>query len=510
MSILCEEHLMKFFQQLLVAPAALGLLAPIAANATELSINDVSDYSSASSEEVKSISQFSDVYPTDWAYKALENLRKRHGCNFANPNGSITRYEAAALLNKCIDNVAQLNSEEQSLVDEFGAELAVIKGRIDSLEARVGEFEAGVFSTTTKLNGKVAMVLGAVQKDSSKITDATTFTYTQQFDLKTSFTGSDMLYTRVKTGNFSDSQFDEKTGAYLSDANSNANALKVDKIWYQFPVGDNWKVWVGPAIENYYMLASAPSIYKPVLKGFALGGNAATYGSSTGQGMGVAWTQSVEDRGQARWAVSANYTASSHTGTKSNPDDGGMFTKGSKGMTLAKVEYGSPRYQVSVAFSHKDRDADAGSYYSTTFGQQSTGSKNSIALRTWWRPETTGWMPAISAGYDFSSIQEDTAGTIHSLGDAVKETNSWMVGLNWKDVFIDGNKAGFAFGQRQHATSRADGSEDTAIPFQWEAYYTFKVSDNITVTPAVFQLTEPATGTDDDILGGIVTTKFKF
>ena len=64
---------MKFLRQLLVAPAALGLLAPVAANATELNINGVSDYA-ASGEQVTSITQFSDVYPTDWAYQALSNL----------------------------------------------------------------------------------------------------------------------------------------------------------------------------------------------------------------------------------------------------------------------------------------------------------------------------------------------------------------------------------------------------------------------------------------------------
>ena len=70
---------MKLFQQLLVAPAALGLLAPMAANAAELNINGVSDYS-ASSEEVKSASQFSDVYPTDWAYNTLNSMLQNHDC----------------------------------------------------------------------------------------------------------------------------------------------------------------------------------------------------------------------------------------------------------------------------------------------------------------------------------------------------------------------------------------------------------------------------------------------
>ncbi|MDP6322252.1 MAG: porin, partial [Prochlorococcaceae cyanobacterium ETNP14_MAG_5] len=64
---------MKLFQQLLVAPAALGLMAPMAANAADLNIQGVSDYS-ASGEQVTSINQFADVQPYDWAYQALSNL----------------------------------------------------------------------------------------------------------------------------------------------------------------------------------------------------------------------------------------------------------------------------------------------------------------------------------------------------------------------------------------------------------------------------------------------------
>ena len=58
----CVRNSMKLFQQLLVAPAALGLLAS-GANAAELNINGVSDYA-ASADQVTSVTQFSDVYPT--------------------------------------------------------------------------------------------------------------------------------------------------------------------------------------------------------------------------------------------------------------------------------------------------------------------------------------------------------------------------------------------------------------------------------------------------------------
>ena len=74
---------MKLFQQLLVAPAALGLLAT-GANAAELNINGVSDYAASASgnslDQVTSVTQFSDVYPTDWAYQALANLVETYGC----------------------------------------------------------------------------------------------------------------------------------------------------------------------------------------------------------------------------------------------------------------------------------------------------------------------------------------------------------------------------------------------------------------------------------------------
>ncbi|MFN7631436.1 MAG: iron uptake porin, partial [Cyanobacteriota bacterium] len=144
---------MKLFQQLLVAPAALGLMAPFAANAADLNLSGVNQY--ASEEQVTSINQFSDVKPTDWAYEALSRLIERYGCVAGYPDGTyrgqryMTRYEAAALLNACLDRITEITDELKKLMKEFEKELAVIRGRVDGLEARVGELEATQFSTTT-------------------------------------------------------------------------------------------------------------------------------------------------------------------------------------------------------------------------------------------------------------------------------------------------------------------------------------------------------------------------
>ena len=88
---------MKLLQYLLVAPAALTcLIAPLSAKAADLNIDSVSDYSATLDleqakqllQQVTSVNQFNDVYPTDWAYQALVKLVKTYGCVAGYPNGS--------------------------------------------------------------------------------------------------------------------------------------------------------------------------------------------------------------------------------------------------------------------------------------------------------------------------------------------------------------------------------------------------------------------------------------
>ena len=156
---------MKLFQQLLLAPAALGLVAPLGAMAADLNMDGVNKYAT-SRDQVTSITQFSDVQPTDWAYQALSNLIERYGCVAGYPNGtfrgqhSLSRWEAAALLNACLDRVTEITDELRRLMKEFEKELAITKARVDGLEAKVGELEATQFSTTTKLTGVVRFVMG--------------------------------------------------------------------------------------------------------------------------------------------------------------------------------------------------------------------------------------------------------------------------------------------------------------------------------------------------------------
>ena len=135
---------MKLFQKLLITPAVLGLMTPLASSANELNLVEVSSYSS--SEEVQSINEFN------------------------------------------------------------AKELAVTNSRIDGLEAELNNFEAGSFSETTTMSGSASFQVGAV--DESAITEAVTATYSYDIDLNTTFTGDDNLYVGIETGNYSTTSID--------------------------------------------------------------------------------------------------------------------------------------------------------------------------------------------------------------------------------------------------------------------------------------------------------------
>ena len=518
---------MKLFQQLLVAPAALGLLAT-GANATELNINGVSDYAATASgnslDQVTSVTQFSDVYPTDWAYQALANLVETYGCVAGYPNGTfrgnraMTRYEAAALLNACLDRITEVTDELRRLLKEFETELAILKGRVDGLEARVGELEATQFSTTTKLKGKADFFTGAVKyadrnecnkKGGACEDDGFNFSYRYNLNLYTSFTGKDRLYTRLRTGNMNNVW--TQSDSTLSDAKKGDSTLKVDKLWYSFPIGNEFKVTVGALIENYYMIET-PTRYKPILKAFKLGGYGAVLGASTGQGFGVQWRQDV-DPGDAALNIAVNYVADGGDGALSNSEKG-MFGENTDAYLLSQVGYGNRKWYLSALYALKNAQQDDGVTeakaamgFSTPTAKNLAHPLHAVGLRGYWSPEDSGFIPTISAGLDFGWADGETYGN----AEAVK---GWMVGLNWKDAFVEGNKLGLGFGSySSYATEIRDRPNGGDQNFAIEAYYDFAVTDNITITPAVFWV-DDANGKDQvdgaNKFGGLVKTTFKF
>ena len=393
--------------------------------------------------------------------------------------------------------------DNKTFINEVSEDIAKIKGRIDGLEAKQNNFEAGSFNDTTTLDGKAVFALGGVDGGDnlgSNGHEAVAAAFVYQMNLNTSFTGDDNLYVRLKAGDGWDGAFDQKTSTYhieaketgLSDGTTN---FKVDKMWYTFPIGDKFTATVGPLIENYYMLAATPSVYKPgALKAFKLGGHASAFGASTSTGAGLKY---VGDNG---FAVSTTINSKDAAGTN------GLLTNQDNNKVNVQAAYTQDNYHLSATYS-RQQGWNSWSYYSTkdlyTGADALTSNSDSVALRAWWRPEETGTAtPSISVGYDTISF---------SGRSDIAEGSGYFVGFNWADMFQPNDKIGLAIGQPMKATEAVAGATLSEVdPFLWELYYSFRPNDSIEITPAIFGGTDVEDTTEDDIFGAVLTTTFKF
>jgi hypothetical protein len=249
--------------------------------------------------QVTRVTDFSDVLPSDWAFQALSSLVESYGCIQGYPDRtfrgqrSLTRFEFAAGLNACMDvlvgSLGSISDEDlvaiRRLQDEFAAELALLEGRVDVLEADVAQLRAQQFSTQTKLRGQVfahvggGFANGPIQAEGINIFAAardpitglpqvrtvdrnpgTTIGSLAWINMDTSFTGSDRLKLQFVAGagvgpanlygsaglfNTFGTPFTFQTGGP-----SNFDVV-VRELSYMFPVGDSLTIDIGPRINWY-------------------------------------------------------------------------------------------------------------------------------------------------------------------------------------------------------------------------------------------------------------------
>ena len=378
--------------------------------------------------------------------------------------------------------------DSKTFINTVSEDIANLEGDIDGLEVLQNEYEAGSFSDTTTLDGKTVFSLFAADfaKTDSTQSESVMGYYMYQMNLNTSFTGDDNLYIRLKAGNHSGLTSSKTYGTYLSSAKGGDGVIGVDKIWYTFPYKENHTFWVGPKIENYYMHATTPSIYKPVTKQFTLGGNGDAYGASTNAGAG--WAYKLDNG----LALSTNFVS------QHNVSSTGLWTDESPTSWATQAGYTTNQWSVSAIINNK-YNGWGDSYYHSTGHAPTAGTDNltAIGLRSWWRPSETGTIiPSISLGYDTSSHLD--------APDASDKTTAWFAGLTWQDAFQADDRVGIAFGQPTLNEA------ETLDPFAFEMYYSFKVNDSMTITPAYFSNSARNGTTGDDVSGAVLETTFKF
>lgn len=492
--------------------------------------------------QVTSVSQLSDVQPTDWAFQALQSLVERYGCIAGYPNGTfrgnraLTRYEFAAGLNACLNRVneliatstAELVTKEdlatlQRLQENFSAELATLRGRVDALEAKTAELEANQFSTTSKLQGEVVAVVSDVfsgsQVNGEEITDQnTTLGARARIEFVTSFTGKDTLFTRIQVNNILSPNIGTPEGSlFFAGEDGNTNAF-IDALYYQFPIGEKLQVI---ALAN---AGAADDITDTInlFDGDGSFGALSTFGTRNsiyyqmdGAGLGINYDFSEQ------LALSLGYLSSA----ANDPTPGNGLFNGAYG-ALAQLTF-KPSDRLKVGFTYinaYNQELGTGSNranVSSFLGgvvQNLTGSEEAIPVPT--ISNSYGLQASFALSEKFvlggwvgytNTRNLSTAGDIINRGSV--DIWNWAVTLGLPDLGKKGNLAGFIFGMEPKVTSsNVSGLEkDPSTSYHIEAFYQYKVSDNITITPGVIWLTAPDHNEqNDNVVIGALRTTFSF
>ncbi|HEY9809395.1 MAG TPA: iron uptake porin [Halomicronema sp.] len=494
--------------------------------------------------QLRSVTELSDVQPTDWAYEALRNLVEKYGCIAGYPdqtfrgNRALTRYEFAAGVNACLEAITaqiqpggdfvtreDLNTLER-LLNQFQAEIATLRGRVDSLETRTRELEENQFSTTTKLAGEVIIAATDGIGDGSNSTPS--LQQRVRLYLNTSFTGEDLLVTRLQVGNSQSLDhnnlnngipygFTTSEGFQTHQVFGNTgNNVLLDWLSYTFPVGNKFKVTVeatGGVFDDF-----TPTL-NPFFESYDGGnGSISTFGQRNpiyrlggGQGIGISFKPS------SQLELTAGYLASEGA----SPVAGNGFFDGNYS-ALGQVTW-TPSDRFGVAFTYNHAYFGPGSFgfdngggslatgnlpfagtaLANTVGANSPVTSNSyglqMSLRVSPRFQVNGWV-----GYtDVFLRDSDINGKIWN----------GAIAFAFPDLGKQGNLAGIIVGVEPYL-KELDGFDNffaTDLPLHVEAFYKYQLTDNIAITPGVIWLTAPnQDNSNNDAVIGTLRTTFNF
>ncbi len=364
---------MKLFKSLLVAPATLGLLAPMAVSANEVTIND---------------------------FNAAE-------------------------------------------------ELAVTNSRIDGLEARFNNLEAGSFSETTSASFGVDFVVGA---EDGATSEATAFGYQMGIGLQTSFTGEDSLDVAIDIG-------DGTSGALAFDDTS--DVLTVDGLTYTFPVGGA-SVLVGDStdVSALYTGACGYSAFTDYMGNCGTGSSVGVGGSGVTAAMSYAFDSGFSLAAGVSSPTSEILGSGDISATTDTTVTPNVTTKG-QDIYGIEAAYTADSYGVSVAYA----DYDLGS---------------------------TAW--GINGYYSFDAVTLSAG--VESVDDG-ETAEGFFVGLSFPEVGAGSLDLGMGT-----TGNFKDGDPEY---YTYEASYTYPLNDSVTITPGVY-VVEGTT----DVTGVALKTSFSF
>jgi hypothetical protein len=501
-------------------------------------------------EQVTSVSQFKDIEPTDWAFQALQSLVERYACIAGYPNETfrgnraLSRYEFAAGLNTCLDRINELiatgisntiTKEDliklQKLREEFAAELTTLQGKVDTLEAKTTELEVNQFSTTTKLFGQAIIGIQGRSENSADLSPKDSIKETRdngtkinvisnlQLTLLTQFKNRSFFLTGIQVGNGNTASFNAprltNDTRLVYEGNTNNNLVLTD-LNYRFLVGDKVAVIVGPAgvnpINTFRGANRIESAGKGPISAFAQRNPILAIGNGTG-GLGFDWQMNKHI------SLQAVYTASKPADSSQNA---GLFNGGN---TAGLQLNFAPTNNIDLALNYIN------SYSTTGFLGTGVGDDLLAYTLTSNSPLTTDAFGATASFQIHQNLRIGAWGgftnsRIPGQSGSV-ETNNWIAFLNFPDLLKTGNLGGIYVGQPpkivrsdlpignnlpgilKDSIGSAGGQPGTTTHV--EAFYRYRISDNIDITPGVIFIFEPRHSPNSDMITiGVFRTTFSF
>ncbi len=432
--------------------------------------------------QMTSVEELSDVQPADWAYQALKSLVERYGLRLGYPDGTfrgnqpLTRYEFAAVLAEAIEKIPPLIAGEQEkfaedmatlrrLQRDFGSALEDLRNRLDTVATTTTKLEENRFSATTKMTGQVILT--------PSTGTAAPIVARQRLNLLTSGKSDQFLVTQLEMGN---GGYDPVSRAQnegvnlLGSAGKLAGAggldyvgvdsnVRLSKLQYTFRPFSGLAVTVGAKMSprdfidrnrfanneavdfNSSFFVNNPLIVQNQID--RLGG----------AGVAVNW-----DIKGAPVSLNALYIAAD----AEDSEKGGFFRERNQGSLELKF---SPDPSWALRLQ-----------YTKAIINDSNISAVGINAE-WAKSRTVGFFGRFGFGsYDgFNTV----------LGrDLDAHPWTWAVGVTLRNWTVPGTLAGVAVGQ-----PFVTGDVGNATQTNFEAFYSFLVSDNVSITPSVIAVT---------------------
>ncbi len=483
--------------------------------------------------QVTNVNQLRDVSPASWAYEALRSLVDRYGCIVGYPNQTfrgnraLSRYEFAAGLNACLNQIERLIAASEAvlredidalsrLMQEFEAELVALNGRVDNLEGRVAFLEDHQFSTTTKLKGEVIFAGSNAFGNGDQGDSQATFSNRVRLNFDTSFTGKDLLRTRLQAGDVA--RYDRE-GRPATDMlrlgfdGPEDNDVEIDDLYYRFPVGEKFVAYVG---ANGLDLDDIFEVVNPVLESSGTGSlsrflrfDPLVFRGKEGAGGGISY-EWIPDK----LTLTALYLADGDTA--GDPSEGNGLFNGSfsTGVQVAYTPIENLDLAVTYVYEYQSRG-----------NVNLTGSTGSLLGRNPYDDNSAARANQVGLAVNYTLRERYNFGVWGSVSftnelapDPIREAldadaKYFTVGGTFSilDLIREGGVLSLSVGIPPKSFDSSNAFEDTDTSVVIQGLYKFPFSDNILVTPGFYVITSPDHNSDNDAeVVGIVRTTFKF